>query len=209
MADETPAARAADEVTIEDLPAERLDELEPLWHALLDTIVLEKSVVPIRPAPESWPLRREVYRTILERPESFCLVARRGGRAIGYAMVKIEDVDAVWYTGKLQSELESLSVLPEERGNGVGGRLMDVANERLEELGVDDMVIGVDSINERALRFYEARGFKVGFLLMYGHPGGRSWAAFDREREAPYRSMWLPEGVPDDGDPSETGGDEP
>ena len=136
-------------------------------------------------------------------------MARRGERAIGYAMVKIEDVDAVWYTGKLQSELESLSVLPEERGSGLGGRLMDAVNERLAELGVNDMVIGVDSINERALRFYEARGFKVGFLLMYGHPGGGSWAAFDREREAPYRSMWLPDGVPDDADPSETGGDEP
>jgi ribosomal protein S18 acetylase RimI-like enzyme len=184
------------DVVIERLPAERLDELEPLWHALLDQVALENSVVPIRPAPASWPLRRAVYEELLQRPESFALVARRGDALIGYAMVKIEDADAVWYTGELQAELESLALLPGERGQGIGSRLMQAIEDELAGLGVTDMTIGVDVNNTDALRFYERRGYKGGFMLMYGRPGGGPWTAFDREREAPYRSMWLPDGLP-------------
>ena len=184
------------DITIERLPAERLDELEPLWHAMLDQVVLEDSVVPIRPAAESWPLRRAVYVELLQRPEAFALVARRGEDLIGYAMVKIEDADAVWYTGSLQANLESLALLPDERGKGLGTRLLDAVDEELAKLRVTDLTIGVDVNNTGAKRFYERRGFKGGFLLMYGRPGGGPWTAVEREREAPYRSMWLPDGVP-------------
>ena len=184
------------DITIERLPAERLDELEPLWHAMLDQVVLEDSVVPIRPAAESWPLRRAVYVELLQRPEAFALVARRGEDLIGYAMVKIEDADAVWYTGSLQANLESLALLPDERGKGLGTRLLDAVDEELAKLRVTDLTIGVDVNNAGAKRFYERRGFKGGFLLMYGRPGGGPWTAVEREREAPYRSMWLPDGVP-------------
>lgn len=184
------------DVIIERLPAERLDELEPLWHAMLDQVVLENSVVPIRPAAESWPLRRTVYKDLLQRPEAFALVARRGDEIIGYAMVKIEDADAVWYTGELQAELESLALLPNERGKGLGTRLLDTVDEELAKLRVTDLTIGVDVNNTGAKRFYERRGFRGGFLLMYGRPGGGPWTALEREREAPYRSMWLPNGVP-------------
>ena len=184
------------DIIIERLPAERIDELEPLWHAMLDQVALENSVVPIRPAAESWPLRRAVYEDLLQRPEAFALVARRGDDLIGYAMVKIEDADAVWYTGELQAELESLALLPHERGKGLGTRLLDAVDEELAKLGVTDLTIGVDVNNTGAKRFYERRGFKGGFLLMYGRPGGGPWTAVEREREAPYRSMWLPDGVP-------------
>jgi len=189
------------DITIERLPAERLDELEPLWHAMLDQVVLEDSVVPIRPAAESWPLRRAVYVELLQRPEAFALVARRGEDLIGYAMVKIEDADAVWYTGSLQANLESLALLPDERGKGLGTRLLDAVDEELAKLRVTDLTIGVDVNNTGAKRFYERRGFKGGFLLMYGRPGGGPWTAVEREREAPYRSMWLPDGVPGADDP--------
>jgi ribosomal protein S18 acetylase RimI-like enzyme len=189
------------DITIERLPAERLDELEPLWHAMLDQVVLEDSVVPIRPAAESWPLRRAVYVELLQRPEAFALVARRGEDLIGYAMVKIEDADAVWYTGSLQANLESLALLPDERGKGLGTRLLDAVDEELAKLRVTDLTIGVDVNNAGAKRFYERRGFKGGFLLMYGRPGGGPWTAVEREREAPYRSMWLPDGVPGADDP--------
>jgi ribosomal protein S18 acetylase RimI-like enzyme len=152
-------------------------------------------VVPIRPAPESWPLRRAVYEELLQRPDSFALVARRGNEFIGYAMVKIEDADAVWYTGDRQANLESLALLPDERGQGLGTRLLDAVDEELTKLGVTDLTIGVDVNNTGAKRFYERRGFKGGFLLMYGRPGGGPWTAVERDREKPYRSMWLPDGT--------------
>jgi ribosomal protein S18 acetylase RimI-like enzyme len=184
------------DVVIEHLPVERLDELEPLWHAMLDHLVLKGNPVPIRPAAESWPLRRAVYEEILQRPEAFALVARRDGRPVGYAVVRIDDADPVWYTGDPQAELESLALLPDERGRGLGTRLMDVVEAELEKLGVSDLTIGVDLVNDGALRFYERRGYRGGFLLMYGRPGGGEWTALERQRERPYRSMWLPDGPP-------------
>jgi ribosomal protein S18 acetylase RimI-like enzyme len=192
-----------DPVLIERLPRDELDCLEPLWHDLLDHIVDAGSVVPIRPATESWPMRRAVYDEILETPESFALVARRNGEPVGYAMVKVLSADAVWYTGDLHAELESLSLLPSERGAGVGSRLMDTIDAELERLGVTDLIIGVDSVNEGALRFYQKRGFKIGFHLMYGRPGGGSWAADERARERPYSSRSRPAGQAPE-DPSNT-----
>jgi ribosomal protein S18 acetylase RimI-like enzyme len=49
-------------------------------------------------------------------------------------------------------------VAPEARGGGVGTALMDVLDERLDELGIAELSIGVMAGNEDAIRFYRKRG---------------------------------------------------
>jgi ribosomal protein S18 acetylase RimI-like enzyme len=155
-------------VRIEPLPVERLDEIEPLWRAVLEHLVDLDSVVPIRPPDESWPKRKAHYTEYLEEPDSFLLVAVRDEAIVGYVMVHGQEWDEVWNTAPRFAEIETLSVAEGERGKGIGSALLDAVEAELELLGIDDVVIGVDSVNEAARLLYERRGFTVGFHLMHG-----------------------------------------
>jgi len=156
-------------VRLRSLTVEQLDLLEPLWRALVDRIRVPENVVAIVPHEQSWPGRRKEYRELLSGGDSFGLVALRGDEPIGYAVVRVDDgPDPVWATGERYVELTSLSVAAGERDRGVGTRLLDEVERRLAALGVDGFVVGVDAVNGEALRFYERRGFRVGYHLLYG-----------------------------------------
>jgi ribosomal protein S18 acetylase RimI-like enzyme len=170
----TPAPTAA---SIAPLDAARLDAVEPLWRTLIDHLREMDSVVELVPHERSWPRRREIYEALLGDGSSFALGAWRGESLIGYAMVRIAPPDAVWFTGSNFAELLSLSVAPDERGGGVGSALLDAVEEGLSARGLDQYVIGVDTVNAGAQRFYERRGFRDGFHLMHGWVGGGGPAA--------------------------------
>jgi GNAT superfamily N-acetyltransferase len=160
---------AADDVRLRSLAPGQLDLLEPLWRALVDRIRVPGNVVPIVPHEQSWPIRRAEYRRLLSGGDSFGIVALRGDDPIGYAVVRVDDgSDPVWATGGRYVELTSLSVAAGERHRGVGSRLLDEVGHRLAGLGVAGLVVGVDAVNVEALRFYERRGFRVGYHLLYG-----------------------------------------
>jgi ribosomal protein S18 acetylase RimI-like enzyme len=166
---QTKGAIMEEDLLIRRLEAIELDRLEPLWRSLLDHVRNAGSVVPIRAHEESWPKRRALYEAWLTEGESFVLGAFRDDRLVAYAMVRVSEPDAVWVTGTRYAELMSLSVAPAERGNGVGTALLDDVEARLLVQGIDELVIGVDAPNEGARRFYEGRGFRVGYHLMHGH----------------------------------------
>jgi ribosomal protein S18 acetylase RimI-like enzyme len=185
--DRNGAERMPDGITIELLPPADLDELKPAWRTLLDHVHDRGSVVPIRPFEDSWRLERQHYVDLMA-DGGFVFVARRAGAVIGYAMARVDDADPVWYTGAQYGELVTLSVLPEERGDGVGDALFAAVENELTRRGIDDMFIGVDCANTRALRFYERRGYKVGFHLMYGSPGRADWSADERAAKGGYET---------------------
>jgi ribosomal protein S18 acetylase RimI-like enzyme len=170
-------------ITIERLDPEDIDEIAPLWKALLDHVAaLPDAIVPVRPSDESWELeRKEMLRALTG--DAFALVARRGGEAVGYLFVRIEGPDPVWYTGDTHAELGHLSVTEGERGNGVGSALMDAMDAELERRGVEDVEIGVDTGNDMAVRLYEGRGYRPDFRIFYGSPGKKAWACLRREEE--------------------------
>jgi len=186
-------------ITIEQLRPVDIDELAPLWKALLDHIAaLPEAIVPVRPSDESWVLeRREMLEALAG--EAFALVARRAGEAVGYLFARIEGPDPVWYTGDTHAELAHLSVAEGERGNGVGGALMDAMDSELERRGVVDVEIGVDTGNDMAVRLYESRGFRPDFRIFYGSPSRKPWACLAREKadRAAGRGRFAP---PDRGD---------
>lgn len=165
--------KATDDLRVRPLSTEQVDLLEPLWRALLDRIRVPHNIVPIVAHDDSWPMRKAEYEELLSGGDSFGLVALKGDEPIGYAMVRVEEgPDAVWVTGERYVELTSLSVAPGDRNRGIGTRLLDEVERRLTALDVDGLVIGVDAVNEGALRFYKRRGFKVGYHLLYGRLSG-------------------------------------
>lgn len=64
-------------------------------------------------------------------------------------------------------------VVPEARGQGIGGSLMDALEGWAREAGYGDIGLGVTMTNEAAVRLYEAKGYTdVGerFPLRDGSP---------------------------------------
>jgi GNAT superfamily N-acetyltransferase len=168
------------EVRLRSLTIDQLGLLEPLWRALVDRIRVPENVVSIVPHEKSWPARRREYEVLLSGGDSFGLVALRGDEPIGYVVVRVDDgPDPVWETGERYVELTSLSVAAGERGRGVGTSLLEEVGQRLAGLGIDGLVVGVDAVNGEALRFYERRGFRVGYHLLYGHLSTRCGAGVE------------------------------
>lgn len=140
--------------------AERIPELEPLWRALeLHHAELEH-VPAIRPLADSWGLRRRQYEDWMASGSGRLFIAERDGRVVGYLMLAITDAPASWNVGSRAAEVETMSVLAEERSTGVGAALMDAALEVADAEGARAIGVGVVHSNLDGIRFYERAGFK-------------------------------------------------
>jgi diamine N-acetyltransferase len=171
----------AAELRIERLDPADVELVAPLWKQLLDHIAaLPGAIVPIRPFEQSWPLERAEMLEELAG-EGFALVARRDEDVLGYAYVKICAADPVWYTGEQYAELAHLCVATGQRSARIGSRLLDAVDDELQQRGIDDVQIGVDAANHDALRFYERRGYRADFHILYGSPAGGPLACLERE----------------------------
>ncbi|MET7536706.1 GNAT family N-acetyltransferase [Streptomyces sp. NPDC005349] len=164
---DTSQARHTDgDITVRKGGAEFIDRLAPLWLALH---AHHQSVQPgftYFPDGSSWELRRECYRRWILDEGSFVLLAERDGQPVGYAFVQIEEgPDDTWVTGDRIAELQTLSVLPVERGHGIGTLLLDLVDAELDRMGVADLIIGTLAANTGAQRLYERRGLRP--VLVY------------------------------------------
>ncbi|MGL5811223.1 MAG: GNAT family N-acetyltransferase [Nocardioides sp.] len=137
-----------------------IDTLEPLWLTLFDHHAeVGGGGLPVIDRDRSWPARRALYERLFADSRTFAMVAYRDERAVGYVLAHvIEGPDDTWDTGDLMGEIETLVVVPDERGTGLGTRLLDRAEARLSELGAGAIWIKTLTGNDRARRFYEARG---------------------------------------------------
>jgi ribosomal protein S18 acetylase RimI-like enzyme len=175
MADRSPPSGL--DLRVAATPGE-LDAVEPLWNALqahhseITPALSERT--PKRDAGDAWRLRRAKYERWLKDPDTFFVVAEADGTPVGYAFVTVGPGYASWETGERLAELETLSVLPERRGGGIGSALIDAVWDRLAQLGVEDMQITTTTTNVDSHRFYERQGFAQRFVVYYGSPPGPS-----------------------------------
>lgn len=144
--------------------AERLPEVEPLWHALDGH---HGELLPVagparkRSTDKSWARRLPHYRRWLGEGGVLLLAVppgEQGGDAVGYAMVSLGEGFDGWDGGGPAGTVESLSVDPDWRGRGVGGALLDAVERELARAGITVLIISVLEPNERARKLYEARG---------------------------------------------------
>ena len=157
---------------ISRLDPEHLDEVEPAWLALCAHLdALGTRMGPLRPPDELWRRRRERYATWLERdPGAAVLVAREEGRLLGYAMTELKPGWDVRVTSDPVAELQTLSVMPEARGRGVGAALLRAVDDRLHDHGVRELTVGVSTANEAALRLYAREGYRPFMSTWWARP---------------------------------------
>jgi GNAT superfamily N-acetyltransferase len=157
---------------------ERIPDLEPLWRALYEHHRgIAEGVAGVRPFEDTWRHRQGQYRDWLEGDtDAALLIAERAGRPVGYAMLTAGAGAATWDLGDRVVEIETLSVLPAERGSGVGGVLIEASRGWALERGVRTIAVGLAHTNAGAERFYEREGFTPFYLDMVldlGTPGSR------------------------------------
>lgn len=167
--------RGMPSVDIRRIEASELDLIEPLWNALREH---HSSVTPDlgapRPRRESWLRRRRQYEAWLADPEAFVLLAERQGAVVGYAMAQVRDGSPTWPLSERAGEIETLSVLPGERGSGIGAALLEAVRDELGTKGITEVSLHAVSTNSEAIRFYERHGFSAHALWMRagGNGGG-------------------------------------
>ncbi len=154
-------------VRVVEAGTDRIPELEPLWRALYEHHrSISEGVAGMRPFEETWRRRRRQYQEWLSGDEATLLIAERAGRAVGYATITIGPGAATWDLGDEVAELETLAVLAEERGAGVGAALVQAARQWALRRGAGALSVGLAHTNEGARRFYEREGFSPFYLDM-------------------------------------------
>ena len=158
-----------------------MDLVGPLWVAVHHQHV--KSMPQLAPYvsdDETWRVRREMYEELLAKPETLLLLAFVGETSetsetsetvVGYGLAHVMPADEgwipdTWVTGPRIGEIESLSVLPQYRGSGLGSELLDRLEQHLHAIGVKDLVLGALPGNTDAIRLYERRGYQPTWLYL-------------------------------------------
>ncbi len=67
-------------------------------------------------------------------------------------------------------------LLPEHTGRGIGQRMLSFFITRAREIGIDNLLASVSSLNEQSLRFHEKAGFeRCGTFRSVGRKKGRDF----------------------------------
>ena len=105
------------------------------------------------------------FRGYLADPDRTVLVARTGGRIVGYAILirGVPDDDDVHRAVALRPAVEvwKMYVLPDSHGAGASAALMTAAVRTARESAARSLWLGVNQQNRRAQRFYAKHGFEV------------------------------------------------
>lgn len=154
-----------------DLPA-----LEALWVSVHHRHAASMpGLGPYVSDAETWRVRGALYAGLLATPGTILLLATDGdvdgAPPLGYGLAHVVDaadtwVADTWATGRRIGEIESLAVVAERRGEGIGTALLDGLEQELRDAGVHDLVVGALPGNAAALRLYERRGYRPTWLYL-------------------------------------------
>ena len=151
---------------------EDLDLVGPLWvavhHRHAETM---PELAPYVSDDETWRVRRTLYEELLAKPDTLLLVAVVDDAAVGYGLAHVLKLDETWIpdtwvTGSRIGEIESLSVLTQYRGRGLGSELLRRLEEHLVDQGVEDLILGALAGNRDAIRLYERQGYQPTWLYL-------------------------------------------
>lgn len=143
-------------ITLSALEPKHLASLEPLWNALFDHhLSIGAAGLPTIPREQSWPLRQAHYaRLITHSPQCSIWLAAQEEHPVGYALAyeTHDSADPLWV-------LETLSVLPEYRGAGIGRALLTAVDEDAHTAGIRVCAVDVMGGNPRARDLYLRAGY--------------------------------------------------
>ncbi len=120
----------------------------------------------LRENPDDLAPYREAFARLATDPNQILLVAEHDGRLVGCLQLTV--IPGLARQGATRSIIEAVRVSSDERGSGLGTRMITWAVEESRRLGVDLVQLTSDRSRTDAHRFYERLGFvpsHVGFKL--------------------------------------------
>ena len=157
---------------VEEGGAGDLDLLEPLWVAVHHQHrEAMPHLAPYVSDATTWSERRALYAQLFADHDAVLLLARHDGALVGYALGYSMPATGTWLadtwvTGERIGEVESLSVLPEHRGRGLGSRLLEALHDQLRDRGARDFILGALAGNADAIRLYQRHGYTPTWLYL-------------------------------------------
>jgi ribosomal-protein-alanine N-acetyltransferase len=139
------------------------------------TYRLETAVIEDLPEMISWEAEifgadawsPELVVAEVSHPSNHYLIGRLGDEFAGYAGVRVEP-----YPGG-HADIQTIAVLPEHRGRGLGRSLLQALLERAQQAGMADVFLEVRADNDAALTLYRDAGFEqVDVRQGYYQPDG-------------------------------------
>jgi ribosomal-protein-alanine N-acetyltransferase len=97
---------------------------------------------------------RKYMRQLVESPESATWIAEHDGTMAGFAIA-----DWAEETGENVAYIQTIEVLPDERGHGVGGELLERIETSAKAANAGLIWLHVEEGNAGAIRLYEAHGY--------------------------------------------------
>jgi ribosomal protein S18 acetylase RimI-like enzyme len=97
-------------------------------------------------------LSRRSLRRFLQAPTASLLVAESGGHILGYSLVLLP-------AGSTRARLYSIATAAGARGRGLGGRLLEAAEQAARDRGRAEISLEVRDDNAAAIAFYLHRGY--------------------------------------------------
>jgi GNAT superfamily N-acetyltransferase len=110
-----------------------------------------------RESPEDLTPYRSAFRRIEDDPQQHLMVAVRDGRTVGTLQLTL--IPGLSRKGSTRAVIEAVRVHADERGSGLGTRLIEWAVDTSRELGAGLVQLTSDASRTEAHRFYERLGF--------------------------------------------------
>ncbi len=115
-------------------------------------------------------------RGYLRLPDADCLIAKAGGKTVGFILSAFE--------GRI-GHLITIDVVEAFRRSGVGTALLRAAEEKLASSGVDLLVLETATNNEAAISFWRKHRYRTRGVLRGYYPGGLDAYAMFKTLRAP------------------------
>jgi ribosomal protein S18 acetylase RimI-like enzyme len=112
-------------------------------------------------APDEGPGPVQLYVKAWGRRGDAAVIALEEGFPVGAAWFRLfrESAPGYGFVDERTPEL-AIAVVPNARGKGVGGKLLDALVERAREEGFEAISLSVDKRNSGAIALYEHHGFE-------------------------------------------------
>lgn len=137
----------------------KLYELVDEFHRIKHPHKFRKPEVPGRPS--------DYLINLMESEKSFLLVATFNEKVVGFVEAYILSAPDVPVMQKREwLQLDTIAVHSDFQGRGIGQALFDNLKNRVEQIGIKEIELGVYLFNESAIKFYERNGFKPLTMIM-------------------------------------------